>query len=288
MLFPAAQATILDTWSVIGLRATGSDSFTVSDLFVPREHSAAGRPGGAPPRRPPLLLPDDQPLRLGIRGVALGNARSMLDAFVRLARAKTPRGLSHPLRESAVVQSELARTEARVGAARALLLTSLDESGGASSRPASSSSLSACGSGWPRPTRSPRRRRPSTGPTTRGRRRSSTASPSSGASGTRTRSPSRCRDVRPLRDGGRSSAAPPDTARSSSPPRRPAAECAPRGPRRAALPGSLAPSGPQRHPPSASDRDPSGRGPWRTGDGAKPRPGRTGTRSPRRAREDRP
>src|SRR5262245_17170697 len=41
MLFPAAQATILDTWSVIGLRATGSDAFTVEDLFVPRDHSAA-------------------------------------------------------------------------------------------------------------------------------------------------------------------------------------------------------------------------------------------------------
>jgi alkylation response protein AidB-like acyl-CoA dehydrogenase len=128
MLFPAAQATVLDTWSVIGLRATGSESFTVSGLFVPREHSAARddpserRHGG-----PLYCFPTTSLYASGFAGVALGNARSTLDAFVRLAQAKTPRGLRQPLRESAVVQSELARNEARLGAARALLLTSLEE-----------------------------------------------------------------------------------------------------------------------------------------------------------------
>ena len=128
MLFPAARVTLLDTWSVIGLRATGSDSFTASDLFVPREHSAARddpaerRHGG-----PLYCFPTTSLYASGFAGVALGNARSALDAFVALAQAKTPRGLRQPLRESAVVQSELARTEARVGAARALLLGSLEE-----------------------------------------------------------------------------------------------------------------------------------------------------------------
>jgi alkylation response protein AidB-like acyl-CoA dehydrogenase len=128
MLFPAARATILDTWHVIGLRATGSDSFTVTDLFVPREHSAARddpaerRHGG-----PLYCFPTTSLYASGFAGVALGNARSALDAFIALAQAKTPRGRRQALRESAVVQSELARTEARVGAARALLLTSLEE-----------------------------------------------------------------------------------------------------------------------------------------------------------------
>ncbi len=128
MLFPAGRATILDTWQVIGLRATGSDSFTVTDLFVPREHSAARddpaerRHGG-----PLYCFPTTSLYASGFAGVALGNARSALDAFIALARAKTPRGLRQALRESAVVQSKLARTEARVGAARALLLTSLEE-----------------------------------------------------------------------------------------------------------------------------------------------------------------
>src|SRR5262245_52935553 len=128
MLFPAERATILDTWHVIGLRGTGSDSFRVEDLFVPREHSAARddpaerRLGG-----PLYCFPTTSLYASGFAGVALGNARSTLDAFVRLAQAKRPRGLTQPLRESAVVQSELARSEARVGAARALLLTSLEE-----------------------------------------------------------------------------------------------------------------------------------------------------------------
>src|SRR5437588_392577 len=41
MLFPATSATMLDVWHVIGLKGTGSDSFSVSDLFVPDEHSVA-------------------------------------------------------------------------------------------------------------------------------------------------------------------------------------------------------------------------------------------------------
>jgi indole-3-acetate monooxygenase len=128
MLFPAARATFLDTWSVIGLRATGSDSFTVSDLFVPREHSAARddpaerRHGG-----PLYCFPTTSLYASGFAGVALGIARTTLDAFVTLAQDKRPRGLHRPLRESAVVQSELARTEARVGSARAFLLGSLEE-----------------------------------------------------------------------------------------------------------------------------------------------------------------
>jgi len=128
MLFPAAQATIVDTWSVIGLRATGSDSFTVADLFVPREHSAArDEPAERRHDGPLYCFPTTSLYASGFAGVALGNARSTLDAFVRLAQSKTPRGLSHPLRDSAVIHSELARNEARISAARALLLTSLDE-----------------------------------------------------------------------------------------------------------------------------------------------------------------
>jgi alkylation response protein AidB-like acyl-CoA dehydrogenase len=128
ILFPAGRATFLDTWSVIGLRATGSDSFTVSDLAVPREHSAArDDPAERRHEGPLYCFPTTSLYASGFAGVALGNARTALDAFVALARTKTPRGLRQPLRESAVVQSELARTEARLSAARALLLGSLEE-----------------------------------------------------------------------------------------------------------------------------------------------------------------
>jgi alkylation response protein AidB-like acyl-CoA dehydrogenase len=128
MLFPAERATILDTWHVIGLRGTGSDAFRVEDLFVPRERSAV-RDDPAERRHagPLYCFPTTSLYASGFAGVALGNARSALDALVALARAKTPRGLRQPLRESPVVQAELARTEARVGAARAFLLSLLEE-----------------------------------------------------------------------------------------------------------------------------------------------------------------
>ncbi len=128
MLFPAGRATLVDVWRVIGLRATGSDSFTVSDLFVPHEHSVA-RDDPAERRHPgPLYCFRTTNLYAsGFAGVALGIARRTLEAFIALAREKTPRGFRHSLRESAVVQSQVAQAEARLASARTFLLASLDE-----------------------------------------------------------------------------------------------------------------------------------------------------------------
>ncbi len=57
----------------------------------------------------------------------MGIARTMLDDFLALARDKTPRGYSRALRESAVTQSRVAQAEARLGAARVYLLSTLEE-----------------------------------------------------------------------------------------------------------------------------------------------------------------
>ena len=42
MIFRPAQATIHDTWHVIGLRGTASNDYEVADLFVPRAVHAPG------------------------------------------------------------------------------------------------------------------------------------------------------------------------------------------------------------------------------------------------------
>ena len=125
LLFPVSQATLLHSWDVIGLRGTASDSYTVEDVFVPEAFSST--------REDPTLrllpgrlyaFPMQGLYAVGVAGVAFGIARAMLDAFEDLARRKTPRNLGR-LADNAVVQSNVAQLEARLGAARAYLVETL-------------------------------------------------------------------------------------------------------------------------------------------------------------------
>jgi indole-3-acetate monooxygenase len=45
MLIPVGEATIVDTWSVVGMCGTGSHDFIVDDLFVPGADFSRGRAG---------------------------------------------------------------------------------------------------------------------------------------------------------------------------------------------------------------------------------------------------
>ncbi len=128
LLFPKSAAKMTDIWHVIGLRGTGSDSYTVTDLFVPEDH-AVERSADAKPREPGLLyaFSSSNVYSAGFAGVALGIARGTLDAFVELARDKIPRGAKQTLRDNNVIQAQLAQSAARIAAARAFLLDDLNE-----------------------------------------------------------------------------------------------------------------------------------------------------------------
>ncbi len=128
LLFPKAQARMTDIWHVIGLRGTGSDSYTVTDLLVPENH-AVERSAEAKPREPGLLyaFSSSNVYSAGFAGVALGVARGTLDAFIELARDKIPRGAKRTLRDNNLIQAQVAQSEARIGAARAFLLSALDD-----------------------------------------------------------------------------------------------------------------------------------------------------------------
>jgi alkylation response protein AidB-like acyl-CoA dehydrogenase len=128
LLFPKSSAEFTDIWQVIGLRGTGSDSYTVTDLFVPESHTVL-REAAPKPRQPGLLyaFSSSNMYSSGFAGVALGIARSTLDAFIELARDKIPRGAKRTLRDDNVVQSQVAQCEARLRAARAFLLGSLEQ-----------------------------------------------------------------------------------------------------------------------------------------------------------------
>jgi alkylation response protein AidB-like acyl-CoA dehydrogenase len=124
-LFPVEQATILDTWDTIGLRGTASDSYRLDDLFVSEEFSST-REDPELRREPGRLyaFPQQTMYSVGISSVALGLARGMLDAFIELACEKTPRGMVR-LADSGVVQAEIAKCAARLGAARGYLLDTI-------------------------------------------------------------------------------------------------------------------------------------------------------------------
>ena len=127
MLFPKSSAKMTDIWHVIGLKGTGSDRFSVEDLFVPEQHSATRDDDT---RREKGLLYRFSSLQLyaaGFAGVAMGIARGMLDAFVELARDKVPFRSGGALRDNHLIQSQVAQAEARLSAARAFLLGSLEE-----------------------------------------------------------------------------------------------------------------------------------------------------------------
>jgi alkylation response protein AidB-like acyl-CoA dehydrogenase len=128
MLVPAADATIADVWHVIGLRGTASDTFSVSDLFVPQERSLVrDDPSERRQAGPLYCFPIGSLYSSGFAGLALGIARAALDGFVGLATEKVARGARGTLRESAVVQSQVAQGHARLASARLYLVTSLDE-----------------------------------------------------------------------------------------------------------------------------------------------------------------
>jgi alkylation response protein AidB-like acyl-CoA dehydrogenase len=127
LLFPKHRATPIHDWKTLGMRGTASEGYTLSDLFVPEDFTGT--------REDPALRRDKGPLyaftmqglyAVGVAGVAFGIARAMLDAFIALAAEKAPRGLSR-LADSPVVQADVARREANLGAGRAYLVEILKD-----------------------------------------------------------------------------------------------------------------------------------------------------------------
>ena len=126
-IFPKSCAEMTDIWHVMGLRGTGSDKYSVTDLFVPAGFVAARDDSN---RREDGVLYRFSSLQLyasGFAGVAMGIARSTLDAFTELARDKVPFRGRKTLRDNNVVQSDVAQSEARLRSARAWLYRSLVE-----------------------------------------------------------------------------------------------------------------------------------------------------------------
>ena len=128
LLFPKSHATMTDIWHVVGLRGTGSDRYSVTDLFIPERYTVLRDPKIAP-RQPGRLycFSSSNLYACGVAAVALGIARGMIADFTELATEKVPRGARQRLCENQVIQSQRAQAEARLGSARAFLLSGLHE-----------------------------------------------------------------------------------------------------------------------------------------------------------------
>ena len=121
ILFPLASATMYDVWEAIGLKGTGTDSYSVENLFVPEKFTALrDEPGAAREAGPLYQITTHIVFAMGFAAVSLGVARATLDAAVELARGKTPSGVK-AMRENNAVQGAIGRIEGNLRAARAYL-----------------------------------------------------------------------------------------------------------------------------------------------------------------------
>lgn len=120
MLIRREVAKIDDVWQVMGLRGTGSDNYTFTDVFVDDAHTLT-RDSAAERKEPGLLyrFAAMQLYAAGFASVALGIARATLDSFIELARVKTPALNTQSLRDNNAIQGIIGHADARWKAARA-------------------------------------------------------------------------------------------------------------------------------------------------------------------------
>src|SRR5262245_18637699 len=128
--FRSQQCEIIDTWDVTGMRGTGSNDISVTDVYVPKSRTFPMVPDfepGSHYRGPLYRLPVVGAAASGIPTPMLGVARRALDEVTELARTKTPVASSGLLKQRASAQVQLGRAEAILRSGRLLLLDTLSQ-----------------------------------------------------------------------------------------------------------------------------------------------------------------
>ena len=121
LFVPVAEAELLDTWHVRGLRGTGTHHFAIREVFVPAERSLLASTAPLIETGPLYQIPRTLVFASGDAAVALGTARACLATFYELAGAKTPRAMPGLLRDQPLVQADMGHAEAYLRSGRALL-----------------------------------------------------------------------------------------------------------------------------------------------------------------------
>jgi indole-3-acetate monooxygenase len=125
MLLPASACQIIDTWTVGGLRGTGSHDVALHEVFAPQEFGS----GFFDPyvlADPRYRLPPFSRVIPGLGAMALGIARTAIDSFGEIAGAKTPERTTQMLRHNHAAQVRVSQAESLVQSARLFLFDSVD------------------------------------------------------------------------------------------------------------------------------------------------------------------
>ncbi|MFD0275252.1 acyl-CoA dehydrogenase family protein [Kitasatospora sp. NPDC127111] len=113
-LVPRSAVRVVENWDTTGLCGSGSCDYTMTDVFVPEEHTYTFATVHG--RRGPLAQPDA--FTRAMCGVPLGVARAALDHAREIATTRFDRMAGRAWADSWRVQTELARLEAEFNATR--------------------------------------------------------------------------------------------------------------------------------------------------------------------------
>ncbi len=125
MLLPVGNCEIIDTWTVGGLRGTGSHDVAVNNVFVPEDYGSGFFDPYVLPE-PRYRLPPFSRAISGPGAMALGIARTASDSFCEIAGAKMPERTMQLLRHNHGAQVRMSQAESLVQSARLFLFDRMD------------------------------------------------------------------------------------------------------------------------------------------------------------------
>ena len=124
MILPSTDCEIIDTWTVGGLRGTGSHDVVVRDRFVPSSYGSSFTDPYVLPE-PRYRIPPFSRVIPGLGAMALGIARTAIETLTEIAFDKQLQRSNQILRENHGAQIRVSQAEALVRSARLFLFDSV-------------------------------------------------------------------------------------------------------------------------------------------------------------------
>lgn len=128
-LVPNEDYAVIDNWSVLGLRGTGSKDVTANDVFVPEHRTVeveatkggATHPGAAANPAPLFRIPIFATFPYMLTGIALGIAQGAYEVFIDGLRGRVARYSGKTLTDMSAVQMRVSEAAACIDTARGIM-----------------------------------------------------------------------------------------------------------------------------------------------------------------------